>query len=222
MTKIPDISIVVPVFNSEKIILELVKRIRQAMSQEQLSYELILINDASTDGSKQVLDVVVKEDKNVIVSHNEKNLGQAYTSIKGIGLSHGNYIVTIDDDLEYEPADIMKLYQEIQSKNYEVIFGIAPNKYNLQGKSTRFAFLRNKILNFLWRKPVTDSFKIFKRSLAFNENEYLIQEPFEKFMTKTVQRSSIAYVEVGFNERYWGKSNYTLVKKFKLFLDMSK
>lgn len=222
MTKIPDISVVVPVFNSEKIIPELIKRVDSALHSKNISYELIFVNDASTDNSKKLLDHIKNCKPQIQVIHNEENLGQAFTSIKGMAHAIGKYIVTIDDDLEYEPEDIVSLYKEIKNGNYMVVFGIAPDKYRLQGRSTFLAKIRNKILNVLWDKPVTDSFKIFNRELAFKDDIFLIKEPFEVFMKKTVKQRAIGYISVGFNKRYFGSSNYTFVKKLRLFLEMNK
>lgn len=222
MAKIPDISIVVPVFNSEKIIPELVKRIYQTMNKARIAFEVVMVNDASTDNSAKVLDVYQSQYENFKVIHNLKNLGQAFTSIKGIANTQGEYIVTIDDDLEYEPSDILKLYDTIKTENCDVVFGLAPDKYKKQGKSPYIAKLRNKVLNFIWDKPVTDSFKIFKRSFVFEENAFLLAVPFEVFLKRNRKAIQIEYIKVNFNKRFAGQSNYTIIKKLRLFFEMNK
>lgn len=136
MTNIPVISVVVTVFTSEKIIPTLIKRIDSAMCSKNINYELILINDANTDNSKDILQNY--NCKKIIVINNEKNLGQAYTCIKGIERAEGQYIVTIDDDLEYEPIDILKLYHKIEEENSDVVFGLACDKYKKNKENQPF------------------------------------------------------------------------------------
>jgi undecaprenyl-phosphate 4-deoxy-4-formamido-L-arabinose transferase len=221
MSKIPEVSIVVPVFNSELTLPVLIKRVEDAFSIKQISFEVILVDDCSSDNSWSTIETLQKNLDFIIGIRNEKNIGQAYTSIKGISMAKGKFISTIDDDLEYNPEEIINLYHTILETDVDLVFGIAPNKYQLQGKNPYFAKLRNKILNFIWRKPLTDSFKIFKRTLVFDHDNSLLEVPFEVYLKRKIKEIRIMYHEVGYNKRFHGKSNYTIWKKLRLFIEMS-
>ena len=221
MPKILEVYIVVPVFNSEFILPLLIKRLKEAFSKSSFGYELILVDDQSSDHSWRIIQEYQEKFDFVKGIQNAQNLGQAYTTLKGISKASGQYIATIDDDLEYNPEEIMDLYHVLLLKNVDLVFGVAPQKYQLQGKNPYFAKLRNKMLNFIWNKPLTDSFKIFKRSLVFKDGKNILKVPFEVFLKKNVDTISIEYHDVGYNKRFYGKSNYTLWKKIRLFLEMS-
>lgn len=220
---LPEISVVVPVFNSEKTLALLHNEIVNSLNQLKVSYEIILVNDCSKDGSWKIIDELMIMNKNIIIGvNNSINLGQIKSTNIGIKMAKGNYIVTIDDDLEYPPSEIITLYNEIISQNYDVVFGISKDKYSLQGKSTHIAKLRNRIINFIWNKPVTDSFKIFKNSILYQNEECLLTHTFESFITQKYNFLRIGYVSINFNKRHHGKSNYTLIKKIKFILEMNK
>lgn len=222
MTKIYEISIVVPVYNSSNTLEILIDRLQKLSIRLNIEIEIILVNDSSRDNSWEVISKAVIEFKNITGINLTKNLGQIKATNKGIEAATGKYIVTIDDDLEYPPIEITKLYTKIIEKKYDVVFGIAKSKYNKQGKNEWFANLRNKILNKVWKKPPTDSFKIFKKSIVYNKEFFILINNFEALITKNLKNIKIGYVEVDFNKRLSGNSNYTLIKKIKFILEMNK
>jgi glycosyltransferase involved in cell wall biosynthesis len=134
-----------------------------------------------------------------------------------MSVASGEYIVTIDDDLEYLPEDIITLYDYIKANNFHVVFGIAEEKYRLQGKNTRLAKGRTRLLNALWGKGVTDSFKIFKKELVFDADSFIVEEHFEAFIKHRLAQSFWGYTAVGYEARMAGSSNHTFLKKLKLF-----
>jgi len=212
-----DISIVVPVFNSAKTLRILFSRVDQVLKARGLCYELILVDDRSDDDSWRVIKEISRanqEVKGILLDH---NYGQWCATLAGMSMSSGDYIVTIDDDLEYMPEDIITLYEYIKAHEFKVVFGIAVDKYRLQGKNTWMAKGRNNILNALWGKGVTDSFKILKRELVFDDDSFIVDEHFEAFIKHRLSRSFWGYTSVKYEKRMIGASNHTFVKKTKLF-----
>jgi len=217
----PDISIVVPVYNSAHTLRVFVARVQQVMAKVQLSYELILTDDCSTDSSWTIIKDICQENKNVVGIHLANNCGQWCASLAGMSKSRGAYIVTIDDDLEYDPADIIKMYQFITNSDYKVVFGRSNEKYTLQNKNKQLADWRNNMLNRFWRKGITDSFKIFQRNLVFGKSAFLPAVSFEAYITQRLERRFWGYTDVNFSRRFAGRSNYSLLKKMNLFLLLS-
>ncbi|MCX6294814.1 MAG: glycosyltransferase [Bacteroidetes bacterium] len=111
-----EISIVIPVYNSSSIIEELHKRISNALS---VSYEIIFVNDCSKDDSWQKIISLSKIHPSITGVHFRKNSGQDNALLAGLRIAKGNYCVIMDDDLQHDPNDILKLYTECK-KGYDV------------------------------------------------------------------------------------------------------
>lgn len=216
-----ELSIVVPVYKSQKILPELLRRIDQYISSMHISYEVILVDDDSRDGTWEEIQNLKDDYSFVRAYKNSVNIGQPMTSALGISKTLGKYIVTIDDDLEYCPSDIVVLYRSILSNNANVVFGIADGKYAIQGKNQTISKWRNVLLNQFWQKPVTDSFKIFRRSLAFDNEIFRMNTHFEGHLKKNInQVGLIKYVNVSYYPRFQGQSNYTFWRKMRMFFQM--
>ena len=112
------ISIVIPTFNSEKSIEKLCETI---IDELDIEFEIILINDASTDNTREIL-------KNLKLSYNfirvvnlTNNVGQVGATLAGINISKGEFIITMDDDLQHHPRFINDLYTSIQKEDVDII-----------------------------------------------------------------------------------------------------
>ena len=114
-----EISVIAPVYNEEENINRLIENVEKVLKQNFKSYEILLVNDGSTDKSKEILDSV--ENENVKVIHFEKNCGQTAATAAGFKYSEGDIIVTIDADLQTDPEDILVLYSYLE--NYDMING---------------------------------------------------------------------------------------------------
>jgi len=113
-------SVIVPIFNEEKTIIKLLNRISETKKQD-LDYEIIVINDGSTDNSLKLL----KENKNLydqLITY-EKNRGKGYAVKKGLENSRGEYIIFQDADLEYDPKDYNKFIEVISDGTNWYIIG---------------------------------------------------------------------------------------------------
>lgn len=113
------LSIVVPVFNEEKTILEILKKIN--VLQKNYKIEIILVNDGSTDSSKKIIDENKKLYSKCI--HLDKNSGKGKAVIEGLKLCNMNYVIIQDADLEYDPNDILIFLQELEKFNFDLIMG---------------------------------------------------------------------------------------------------
>ncbi len=112
------ISIVIPTYNSEKIIEKLCKAIIDELS---IKFEIILVNDASVDNTKAVINNLKLRYDFIHVINLTKNIGQVGATLVGINYSKGKFIVTMDDDLQHQPKYINDLYNAISSQDVDVI-----------------------------------------------------------------------------------------------------
>src|SRR3990167_4602197 len=112
-----DYSIVVPVFNEEDSLRELMQNIKRAFLGVKKTYEVIFVDDGSTDKSLDVLKRIATDNKYVRVLSFQKNLGKSPALTLGFKESTGQYVVTLDADLQDDPANIMPLTQKLTRGN---------------------------------------------------------------------------------------------------------
>jgi undecaprenyl-phosphate 4-deoxy-4-formamido-L-arabinose transferase len=130
------ISVVVPVYNSEGSLRALVQRVDAAL--EGLDYELVLVNDGSQDASWERIELLSREEPRVRGIDLMRNYGQHNALLAGIRAAQGEFVVTIDDDLQNPPEEIPKLLAELERGN-DVVYGTSTNEHYgfLRGVATR-------------------------------------------------------------------------------------
>ena len=212
------ISIVVPVYNSEDCVLELTKAVAQAFANFD-SYELILVNDKSTDKSWDKVLEVCRDNKKVIGISLRKNFGQDAALMAGLRASKGEYVVIMDDDLQHSPSDIFKLYEECQ-KGYDVCFGL----YTLKGQKgwkKLGSWFNGKLAEKLLDKPkeiYLSPFKIITREVVDEIAKSPAPYPYIDATILTIT-SNLTQVEVTHHERFKGKSNYSFLRSLLVFIN---
>ena len=146
-----EISVVVPVYNSEDCLEELARQIHDAL-ENKFTYELLLINDQSKDKSWEKI-VSLAEKYSFIKGINlRKNSGQDNALMAGIRNSSGRYVVIMDDDLQHSPYDIPALYKCIIEGKYDVVYAnFHPKKQSLWKNIG--SWLNGKIAEFVLEKP---------------------------------------------------------------------
>ena len=117
---IPEISIVISVYNEEENIAPLNKEIKEAMKG--IRYEAIFVDDGSTDRS--VREVTALNDNSVVLVQLKKNYGQSSALAAGIEIAKGKYICTIDGDLQNDPNDIPWMLQIARDEEWDLVAGI--------------------------------------------------------------------------------------------------
>jgi glycosyltransferase involved in cell wall biosynthesis len=114
------ISVVTPVYNSEKIIEKFYFNLIKSLKKTRQTFEIILVNDCSTDGSKKIIQKIIRKDTKLI--NLKKNIGQHHALLKGLKEAKGNTIITLDSDMQDDPNYIKKNYLEhIKSKKIQMI-----------------------------------------------------------------------------------------------------
>lgn len=209
---------VVPVYNSEKTIETVVKKLRNVLKQFS-SYQIVLVDDKSLDGSLFVLHRLQKEDENICVIALEKNAGQQSAVLCGLRASKCNYTVIIDDDLEHEPDDILKLYRKAQ-EGYDVVYGLN-DKNNSCGVFRNFgALLRDRLIHKL--TGLTKDKKVCSFRIINKQTVSKVTRADTKFVYISLEilkhTKNIENVRVDYNERK--ASGYHLFKLIDLMLKM--
>ena len=118
----PEISVIVPIYNEVDNIALLHDRVSSALEQLGRSWELVLVNDGSTDASPVLLDQIAAKDARVTVVHFRRNYGQTAAFMAGIDHAAGTIIVPMDGDLQNDPNDIAKLLGKLD-EGFDVVSG---------------------------------------------------------------------------------------------------
>jgi glycosyltransferase involved in cell wall biosynthesis len=150
----PGVSLVIPVFNEEESLAVLAGEIRAALEPAGISYEVIYVDDGSTDGSPAVLQALAREDPRVRVIRQRRNSGQSAALDAGFRFARGGVVVTLDSDLQNDPADIPRLLERM-SGDYDVVSGVRTRRRDswVRRISSRIA---NGVRNRVTHEHVTD------------------------------------------------------------------
>jgi glycosyltransferase involved in cell wall biosynthesis len=120
----PEYSVVVPVYNSEKTLPELCQRISETFEKIDASFEIILVNDFSRDNSWSVIRELKEKFRDDLTGiHLRKNFGQHKAILCGFQFAQGEYVITIDDDLQFFPEDIEELINKASTSTADLVYG---------------------------------------------------------------------------------------------------
>lgn len=210
------ISVIVPVYNSEKTLPELTQRLASALGKISNQYEILLVNDGSRDNSWDVIQKLMKKNAAIKGLNLMRNYGQHNALLCGIRAAQYEVIVTLDDDLQHPPEEIWKLLEELD-KGYDVVYGL-PQKLvhslwrNFSSKASKYFLAKVLGIN---RIKYMSAFRAFKTDLrrsfeSFNSSNVIIDA------LLTWGTENFGTVEVVEQERPVGRSNYNLSKLVKL------
>ena len=214
------LSVVVPVYNSENSLEHFYVVLSKELNKICDDYEIIMVDDGSLDNSYEQMEVLHNIDSRVKIIRLDGNFGQQNALMCGFHYSTGEYIVTLDDDLQHPPEEIHKLYKKID-EGYDVVYGIPIIKqhsiYRKMGsKMTDYLF--NKIC--LKPKNIKiSSFRIIRKSII---SEIIKDKTSFVYISAITFKNTnnISNVEVNHNIRKYGKSNYDFYKLLKLFIKL--
>ena len=142
-----DISIVIPLFNEEESLVELYAWIDRVMQENKLSYEVIFINDGSTDRSWTIIEQLHAKHSNVKGIKFRRNYGKSPALFCGFEQAQGNVVITMDADLQDSPDEIPELYRMITQDQYDLVSGWKQKRYDPLSKT-----LPTKLFNATARK----------------------------------------------------------------------
>ena len=209
-------SVVIPVYNSSKIIDSTVSRIRNFFLSNELSFEIILVNDGSKDNSWGVIAELANKYPELTSINLLKNYGQHCANLCGFNTAKGDFIITMDDDLQNPPEELEKLINKI-SEGYDLVIG----RFELK----KHAFTRrigSKFVGWLNRKVfgiksnlILTNFRIIHRDVI----DRICQEHFfDPYIPGLILKfsSNQCNILVRHSARADGKSNYTMRKLLKL------
>jgi len=209
------VSVVVPVYNSELSLPELTERIHITLSSSHIPYEIIFVDDGSKDNSwAKIENIRTGYSDSVRAYKLKKNTGQQNATFFGLTKAKGDLVITIDDDLQFPPEEIIKLLDEQMKTSADIVYGTYRKDYLSSIRSILSVFFR--ILAFLlFGLNRSTSFRLINKSLIRkiinNNNSIRVIDLLIKDLDPRIQ-----YLKVRHCKRKYSVSNYTIVSLMKL------
>jgi glycosyltransferase involved in cell wall biosynthesis len=214
----PELSIVITLLNERDNIQPLLAKLDESLAG--LSHEVIMVDDGSTDGTSQVIMKYANTDVRLVKLN--KNYGQSAAMAAGIMHATGNFIVTMDGDLQNDPADIPLLLEKIKSDDFDLVAGCrAHRKDNFLFRKIP-SKLANQFIRFLSGVRISDygcSLKIFRSKLAKELGLYGELHRFIPILAQ-MQGARIVEMNVLHHPRIYGKSKYGLGRTLRVLSDL--
>ncbi|HHF51121.1 MAG: glycosyltransferase family 2 protein [Candidatus Aminicenantes bacterium] len=216
-----DLSLVIPVFNEQESLDQLYKEITVSCEKLNKSYEVIFIDDGSTDDSLNVLIRLQKRDPRICVIRLRKNFGQTAALSAGFDHSCGDIIITLDADLQNDPEDFGMLIDKME-EGYDLVSGWRKKRKDKLFTRRLPSMMANWIISVITRVKLHDygcTLKAFRREVVKNINLYGEMHRFIPAIASNIG-ITIAEVEVNHRPRRHGKSKYSLMRFTKVVLDL--
>jgi len=213
-------SVVVPVYNSSESLEELFQRIGQTMMDLKKSFEVIFVDDDSSDASWSKLETIQKANPDkVTVIRLARNFGQHNATICGIAQASGTYIITLDDDLQNPPEEIGKLISTMENSDADLVYGIYGKKHHSVVRNLGSSALKASSRRIYRTKGNGSSFRLMKSALGkgllnHQINFIYIDELFNWYT------NHIEFVMIDHQHRPYQKSTYTSRLLFSMFSNL--
>ncbi len=216
-----EVSIVVPVFNECESLPILHGRLTAVLHELQVTYEMIFVDDGSTDGSVEVLAALVSQDPHVVAIEFRRNMGKSAALSSGFRQARGRVIITIDADLQDEPEEIPRFLQRLE-EGYDLVSG-----WKFPRRDPWRKTIPSRILNALIRRmagiPLHDincGFKAYRRQVIEAISLYGELHRYIPFLAHQYG-FRMTEITVTHRARPYGRSKYTLAKQLVGCLDLA-
>jgi polyisoprenyl-phosphate glycosyltransferase len=210
-------SVVIPVYNSEAIVGETVRRVAEVFSGAGLRYEIVLVNDGSPDRSWAVISELARTTPRVVALNLLKNYGQHHANLAGFMEARGDYVITMDDDLQNPPDQALLLIDTALQGDHDVVFGKFERK-----QAAGYRQLGSRLINLINRRVfgqpddlAVSNYRILSRDVVQRICASRTAHPYVTGQALMFSNNP-GQVTVRHEPRTVGKSNYNLVRILKL------
>lgn len=214
-------SVVIPVLNEDESINELINQIQRSFQKFKKTYEIIFVDDGSSDGSLDLLKSYEKRYPEVRVFSFRKNLGKPYALMLGFQKARGEYIVTMDADLQDDPENIRALYEKMDREDYDMVSGWRKNRADAKRKIVSSKIF-NALVSWMFGMKVNDlngGLKLYRADVA---KELILYGGMHRFIPVIVNEMGykVGEKDVIHHARRYGYSKYKFNKIFSDIPDL--
>ena len=216
-----DLSLVIPVYNEEESLGELVAEIHGVLSPLSLDYEVILIDDGSLDGSYGILRQLAESDPRLVIASFRRNFGQTAAIQAGLDASRGDVVITMDADLQNDPADIPRMLEKL-AEGYDMVAGWRADRKDAFIHRRLPSAIANWLISFTTSVRLHDygcTIKAIRKEVAKELRLYGEMHRFVPVMASLVG-CKIAEMRVNHRARRFGSSKYGIGRTVRVVLDL--
>ncbi|WP_278504755.1 glycosyltransferase family 2 protein [Phocaeicola barnesiae] len=218
-----DISVVIPLYNEEESLPELYAWIERVMNANGFSYEVIFVNDGSTDGSWKVIEELSRKHEQVKGIKFRRNYGKSPALYCGFEKAQGDVVITMDADLQDSPDEIPELYRMITQDGYDLVSGWKQKRYDPLSKT-----IPTKLFNATARAvsgihnlhDFNCGLKAYRRDVVKNIEVYGEMHRYIPYLAKNAGFTRIAEKVVHHQARKYGKTKFGLNRFVNGYLDL--
>jgi glycosyltransferase involved in cell wall biosynthesis len=216
-----DISVVIPVLNEEQSLPILHQQLTETLTDSGYTYELIFVDDGSTDGGFEVMQELQAQDELLRVVRFRRNYGQTAAFAAGFDRARGDVVITIDADLQNDPADIPSLMDKI-SEGYDVVSGWRVDRQDRFLDRRLPSMVANRLIGWATGVRIHDygcSLKAYRRDVLADVQLY---GELHRFLPALAHAAGarVTEIPVSHHPRRFGRAKYGLSRTLKVFLDI--
>jgi len=217
----PVLSIVVPIYNEVESLPKLIDRIAQSLQTDHLSYEMILVDDGSQDGTTELLKELAEKRQDLKGVILRRNYGQTAAMAAGFHYAQGEVIITMDGDLQNDPADIPRLLDKL-NEGYDLVSGWRKDRQDNKLSRILPSKIANKIIGNVTGVELHDygcSLKAYRAEIVADMNLY---GELHRFLPALafIEGAKIAEIPVLHHARVYGQSKYGIGRTFRVLMDL--
>ena len=217
-----DISVVVPLYNEDESLEELVNWISRVTESHGFSYEVILIDDGSTDNSWQVIGKLSNNNNNIKGARFNRNYGKSAALDTGFSMANGDVVITMDADLQDSPEEIPALYKKVKEDGYDIVSGWKKKRHDPISKTipSRFFNLVTRWMSGIKLHDFNCGLKAYKIDVVKNVKLYGEMHRYIPVIAKWQGFSNIGEQIVTHQKRKYGKTKFGFERFIFGFLDL--
>jgi len=221
MTSHLDLSVVVPLYNEEESLPHLVEQLLKALRPSGERFELVLVNDGSSDGTAEVLEQLSGEVPELVAVLLRKNYGQTAAMAAGFDAASGEVIVSLDGDLQNDPADIPMLLSKLR-EGYDLVSGWRHQRQDAAIQRKLPSRIANRLIGRVTGVRLHDygcSLKAYRREVLADMRLY---GELHRFLPALafIEGARITEVKVNHRARQFGSSKYGIDRTFRVLMDL--
>jgi glycosyltransferase involved in cell wall biosynthesis len=216
-----DLSVIVPVYNEEESVEPLVRETQSALASTEKSYELILVDDGSTDGTYPILCRLHKGEPGLKIIRFKRNFGQTAALAAGLAHARGEVIVAMDGDGQNDPKDIPALLRKLE-EGFDLVNGWRFPRQDPFWNRRLPSQIANRMISWMTQVRLHDygcTLKAIRRDIA---KDLKLYGEMHRFIPAVAYErgAKIAEIQVHHRPRRWGKSKYGINRTFRVILDL--
>ena len=217
-----DISVVVPLYNEAESLPELAKWIERVMDENKFSYEIIFVNDGSTDNSWEVIKSLQEKNKAIGGISFRRNYGKSPALNTGFARAKGDVVITMDADLQDSPDEIPELYRMITEDGYDMVSGWKQKRYDPLSKTipTKLFNATARAVSGIKLHDFNCGLKAYKREVVKHIEIYGDMHRWIPFLAKSVGYTKIGEKVVHHQARKYGHTKFGLDRFVNGYLDL--